>query len=270
MRAFKNHFNFEFKTGIRDKNLLLLNYLFPLGLYIMLGFLMKNINPGFIEIIIPSMIVISILISTVLGLPDPLVKSRDAGIFRSYKINGVPATSIVLIPPLTIVMHMVIVAIIITPTAFLLFNAPLPQNWYSFIFIFLLTVFTLSGLGVLIGVASSSTRSTILWSQLIFLPSMIIGGFFIPQSLVPDVLKRIGLLLPSTHAINMFRYYSYNQPIDYNPVFSLIILLCIGILAFGLAIFLFNWDNKNKTRRGHPSFAFIAIIPLIIAAILLP
>ena len=82
MKAFKNHFIFEFKTGIRDKNLLLLNYLFPLGLYIMLGFLMKNINPGFIEIIIPSMVVISILISTILGLPDPLVKSREAGIFR--------------------------------------------------------------------------------------------------------------------------------------------------------------------------------------------
>ncbi len=31
MKAFLNHFAFEFKTGIRDKNLLLLNYLFPSG-----------------------------------------------------------------------------------------------------------------------------------------------------------------------------------------------------------------------------------------------
>jgi ABC-2 type transport system permease protein len=270
MRAFKNHFNFEFKTGIRDKNLLLLNYLFPLGLYIMLGFLMKNINTDFIKIIIPSMIVISILISTVLGLPDPLVKARDAGIFRSYKINGVPAASIVFIPPMTIIMHMVIVAIIIVPTAFLLFKAPLPKNWYNFILIFLLTIFVHSGLGVLIGVASSSSRSTILWSQLIFLPSMIIGGFFIPQNLLSDTLKKIGLLLPSTHAVNLFKYYSYNQPIGYNPLWSLIILLAVGVLAFGLAIFLFNWDSKNKTRRGHPSLAFIAIIPLLIAAIFYP
>jgi ABC-2 type transport system permease protein len=270
MRAFKNHFNFEFKTGIRDKNLLLLNYLFPLGLYIMLGFLMKNINPGFIEIIIPSMIVISILISTVLGLPDPLVKARDAGIFRSYKINGVPATSIVFIPPLTIIIHMIIVAIIIVPTSFLLFKAPMPQNWYSFLLIFLLAVFIHSGLGVLIGVASSSSRSTILWSQLIFLPSMIIGGFFIPQNLLPDVLRKIGLLFPSTHAVNLFKYYSYNQSLDYNPVLSLITLIAAGILAFGLAIFLFNWDNKNKTRRGHPALAFISVIPIIVSAALIP
>ena len=270
MRAFKNHFLFEFKTGIRDKNLLLLNYLFPLGLYIMLGFLMKNINPGFIEIIIPSMIVISILISTILGLPDPLVKSRDAGIFRSYKINGVPAPSIVFIPSLTTIVHMIVVAIIIVPTAFVLFKAPLPQNWYSFLLIFLLTAFTNAGLGVLIGVASSNSRATILWSQLIFLPSMIIGGFFIPQDLMPDILKKIGLLLPTTHAINSFRYYSYNQSIGYNPIWSLVIMLAAGILAFGLAIYLFNWDNANKTRKGHPALAFVVFIPLIIGAILLP
>ena len=34
MNAFTNHFSFEFRTGIRDKTLLLTNYLFPIGLYI--------------------------------------------------------------------------------------------------------------------------------------------------------------------------------------------------------------------------------------------
>ena len=38
MNAFTNHFSFEFRTGIRDKTLLLMNYIFPIGLYIMLGF----------------------------------------------------------------------------------------------------------------------------------------------------------------------------------------------------------------------------------------
>ncbi len=112
MKAFKNHFIFEFKTGIRDKNLLLMNYLFPLGFYIMIGFLMASINPGFMDIIIPAMVVITILISTLLGIPEPLVKSREAGIFRSYKINGVPAASIVIIPPLTTIIHIIVVSMI--------------------------------------------------------------------------------------------------------------------------------------------------------------
>ena len=42
MKAFINHFAFEFKTGIRDKNLLLLNYLFPLGFYVLISSLGKE------------------------------------------------------------------------------------------------------------------------------------------------------------------------------------------------------------------------------------
>jgi len=98
---------------------------------------------------------------------------------------------------------------------------------------------------------------------------MLIGGFFIPQDLLPGVLKKIGLILPSTHAINLFRYYSYSQGIGYNPLWSLVILITCGLLSFGLAVYLFNWDNQNRTRRAHPAFAFLAVLPLICGAIFL-
>jgi ABC-2 type transport system permease protein len=37
-----------------------------------------------------------------------------------------------------------------------------------------------------------------------------------------------------------------------------------GIISFGLAIFLFNWDPHNKTSRGHPLMAILAIVPYIV------
>ena len=43
MSAFIHHFAFEFRIGTRDRNLLMLNYLFPLGLYAFMGFLMIEI-----------------------------------------------------------------------------------------------------------------------------------------------------------------------------------------------------------------------------------
>ncbi|NQT66842.1 MAG: ABC transporter permease [Actinobacteria bacterium] len=171
MKAFKNHFFFEFRTGLGDKSLLVISYLLTLGLYVLMGFSMKDINPDFMEIIIPSMIVISMLISAILRLPGPFVKSRDAGMFRSYKINGVPATSIVIIPSLTTMLHTIVIAIVIIPTASLFFGAPFPNKWIAFILVFLLTAFAFTGLGVLIGTLSSSSLATMLWSQLIFIPS---------------------------------------------------------------------------------------------------
>jgi len=269
VNAFVNHFSFEFRTGVRDRTLLLMNYLFPISLYIMLGLLMTEPNPPFLETMIPAMIIVAILSSTVLSLPNPLVAAREAGIFRSYKINGVPAISILAIPALTTILHMVVVAVIITATAPLFFNAPLPVNWPGFILVFLLTAFAHAGLGMLISVISSSTRAVVLWSQLIFLPSMLIGGLMVPFSMLPEALGKVGLLLPSSHAMNAFQGLAQNQATSFDPLWSVIILLAGGILSFGLANYLFCWDRFNKTRRGHPALALVALLPYVIGAVLL-
>ncbi len=269
MRAFVSHFSFEFRTGIRDKTLLLMNYLFPVGLYILLGFLMADLNPDFVLTMIPAMIIVAILSGTILSLPTPLVTAREAGIFRSYKINGVPAISILTIPALTTILHMVVVAVIITATAPLFFSAPVPVNWLGFILFFLLAAFAHAGLGMLISVISSSTRAVVLWSQLIFLPSMLIGGLMLPSSMLPDALGKVGLLLPATYAMNVFKGFAQNQATAFDPLWSVLILLISGILSFGLANYLFCWDSQNKTRRGHPALALLALLPYLLGMILL-
>ena len=269
MNAFTSHFSFEFRTGIRDKTLLLMNYLFPLGLYLLLGFLMAEINPDFVPTMIPAMIVVAIMSGTILSLPNPLVAAREAGIFRSYKINGVPAISILTIPALTTILHMVIVAALIIGTAPLLFNAPVPVNWFGLILFFLLVAFAHAGLGVLISVISSNTRTVVLWSQLVFLPSMLLGGLMLPSSILPEAFGKIGLLLPATYAINTFQGLAQNQATAFAPIWSVIILVAGGALSFGLANYLFSWDTQNKPRRGHPALALLALLPYVIGMILL-
>lgn len=269
MNAFLTHFSFEFRTGLRDKNQLLMNYLFPLGLFLLLGFLMTQLNPFFQETLIPAMIIITIISSTILGLPNPLVSEREAGVFRSYKIYGVPAISILAIPTLTTLLHVLIVSAIITALAPVLFNAPLPVNWAAFIGVFLLTAFACAGLGMLISVISNNTRATVLWSQLIFLPSMLIGGLMVPSNILPDVLGRLSLLLPSTHSINAFQQLAWNVNTGFDPAWTCSVLLASGILSIGLSIFLFSWDTRNTMRKGHPAMALLVMIPYLISAVLL-
>jgi ABC-2 type transport system permease protein len=268
MNAFISHFSFEFRSGIRNKTLLLMNYLFPLGFYFMIGLLMTQINPTFLETMLPAMVIFAILASTILGLPDPLVTAREAGIFRNYKINGVPAFSILVIPALTTILHTVVVSIIIIITAPLLFNAPLPLNWVGFVVTFLLTALACAGFSVLIGVISSSSRITVLWSQLIFLPSMLLGGMMIPYSMLPKAMAKIAQLLPATQAMNAFRGLAQNLTTDFNPLGSLFILFTSGILAFALALYLFNWDRRNTNQRGHPLLALLVLLPYILGILL--
>jgi len=268
MNAFLHHFSFEFRTGIRNKTLLLMNYLFPLGFYLLMGFIMPGINPPFREDIIPAMLVFGVLSATLLGVPDPLVNARENGVYRSYKINGVPSTSILLIPALTTMLHLVIVAAIITATAPLLFKAPLPVNWLNFVLVFLALAAACAGLSVLIGVVSPSSRLTVLWSQLIFVPSMLLGGLMLPYSMLPEVAGKFAQLLPATQAMNAFNGLAMGKTAAFSPWGSVISLLACGLLAFGLAVFLFSWDSRNSTRRGSPLLAFLSLLPFVLGIFL--
>lgn len=264
MNAFTHHFSFEFRTGIRNKTLLMMNYLFPLGFYLMMGFIMAEINPIFKEVMVPAMTAFAVLASTLLGIPDPLVNAREKGIYRSYKINGVPTFSILIIPILTTMLHLSILAVIIATTAPLLFDAPAPTNWTNFIFVFLSLAFASAGLSVLIGVISSSSRLTVLWSQVIFLPSMLIGGLMFPYSMLPDAAQKVSMLFPATHAMNAFNQLAMGASEGFSPWGSIIILLLGGFIALGLAAYLFKWDSHSTNNKRLSLVALLALLPYLV------
>ena len=308
MTAFINHFLFEFRTGVRNKTQLLMNYLLPLGFYAMMGLVMVEINPGFRDVLLPAMVIFAVLASTLLGIPDPLVNARENGIFRSYKINGIPAFNILIIPVLTTMLHMLILAIIISATADSVFgikpewmgqvfidkciycvhgfqplapeytgplNFPLfagpnsVTNWANFVLVFFATAFAAAGLSVLIGVASPSSRITVLWSQALFLPSMLIGGLMMPYSVLPEGTQLISRMLPSSHMMNAFSTLAMGNPAPFDAWVSVWVLFVGGLLAMGLAWYLFSWDSASGSRRGHPFMGFLALVPYVVGAILL-
>ncbi len=263
MSAFANHFSFDFRTGIRNRSLLLLNYLFPLAFYLMMGFVMPGLNPFFLDVLTPAMVVFAIYSAAILGLPDPLVQARDNGIFRSYKINGVPKPNILAIPALSTSLHLVIVTAIICITAPLLFNAPSPVNWLNFAIVFVATLLACAGLSVLIGVVSPNSRATVLLTQMIFLPSMLLGGLMLPYGVLPRAAQAVGQLLPSTHAMNAFKGLAMGQTADFSPWGSVLVLLAGGLVAFGLAYLLFRWDRQHTTNRLPAAVALGAVLPYV-------
>ncbi len=262
MTAFAAHFAFEFRSGVRNKTLLFLNYLFPLGLYLMLGFILTGLNPFFREAIIPGMVVIAAMAAYLLGIPEPLVGAREKGIFRSYKINGVPAGSILSIPSLTTGVHAVIVSAIITATAPTLFDAPLPVSWPGFLVAVVAILVASAGMAVVIGVVSANSRVVILWSQLVFVPSMLLGGIMIPYGELTPGVAKASQLLPATQAMNAFQGLAMGKVAEFDPWVSIASLLACGIVGFGLALFLFSWDSHNTVRRGHPALGFLVFAPL--------
>jgi ABC-2 type transport system permease protein len=135
--------------------------------------------------------------------------------------------------------------------------------------VFVITAFTMASLGILIGVISANSRSTILFSQLIFLPSMILGGLMVPSSMLPPALYRVSLFLPTTYAMNAWRGLAFGLPPTLDPRWSLLILLASGIIAYGMAIYLFNWDSKNRRAGRNPLLGLLAMLPFVLGALFL-
>ena len=65
---------------------------------------------------------------------------------------------------------------------------------------------------------SANSRATVLWSQLIFLPSMLLGGLMMPLSLLPPSVLAVSALLPPAQAMQAFMGLAYSQETILNPL----------------------------------------------------
>lgn len=154
-------------------------------------------------------------------------------------------------------------------TAAPFFGGALPTNWGGFVLVTLASILAFGAIGALIGVIATGVRSTVLWAQMLFLPSMLLGGLMMPLSVLPASVRSVSAVLPATQAMQAYLGLAYGQETAIAPWSAVAILLAGGILAFGLAIYLFNWDSRNDVRRGHPLLAILALVPYIIGAFLM-
>lgn len=249
MKAFIGHLFFYVKAGIRDRSLLLTNYLFPLGFYFIIGSIMPKLNPAYKEMLIPSMIIFVIIVSTLLGMPNDFVISRNDGIFRSYKINGVPKLSIISIPAISTAIHSIIVSIIIYITAPIIFHIEVNFNIISILIVFICMYIACSGLALIIGTVADNTSLTLILAQLIFLPSMLIGGLMFPASNLPDSLVKISRILPTSYGMDLFNALNDSSSANFNVATSIIILLSSGVISYILSAVLFRSDSSLKSKK---------------------
>ena len=152
MKKLLKHLFLEFKISIRDKSMIFMNYLFPLGFFFLIGSIMTKINPDFKEQMIPAMILFTIMSSTLLTIPNAIVTARQSGIYRSYKIYGVNKFEIIGIITISTMIHIFISSVIIYFCAKKIFESTTPEKPLILIGICLLYALINIGISLLIGI----------------------------------------------------------------------------------------------------------------------
>ena len=268
MRALANHFTFEFNAGLRNAAAMLMFYLFPLGFYLLMGLVMVELNPDFLMVMIPALVVVTAMAGTVLGLPSQIVDAREAGIYRSFKINKVPISSILIVPILAATVHALVASSVIAVTAGPFFGAEAPVNWLAFVGLTLLAGLSFGAVAALIGVVSAGIRGTVLWSQLIFIPSMLVGGLMVDLAVLPESMLPAAKMLPSTYAMQALIGAAFEADTVIDAPMAIMILAVTGVTATALARLLFAWDPGNQSRRRPVWLALAVLVPLAAGALL--
>lgn len=265
MSGYAHHLAFDFKSGVRDSTLMLMNYLFPVGFFVMIGLFMPSLNPAFLDIMIPGLVVFALMSGTLMTIPGTLVEQRNAGIFRSYRVNGVPALSLITIPVLGALVHMLLVSAVITAGGHLLFDAVLPSGWAWFAAIIVLTALSLATLSALIGIVAPSSRAATLLTQAVFVPSVLLGGLMVPVDLLPDGIARGASLLPATQATRAFNALAMGGGVPADGLIPVTVLAASVLVNLTLCFALFRWNARSDRRRGL--FALLALAPFVLAVV---
>jgi ABC-2 type transport system permease protein len=239
MRAFMHHLAYELASGFRDRARLLMLYLFPLAFAALMGGLMGKLNPLFIERMIPSLSVFSMMCGAFLSLPARVVEERNSGIYRSFKVNSVPRAAVVFVPALALLIHEAIVTLLIGALSALAFKAPLPADPLAFAAAWLLSFGAISGLGWAIGTVAGTETAAILLAQVLFIPSIMLGGLMMPDSVLPASMKVIARAFPATYAMEAFA-------VGDGSLRALAILGGLCAAGFAIALSGFRWERRPR------------------------
>ncbi len=90
----------------------------------------------------------------------------------------------------------------------------------------------------------------------------------LPTSLLPEAAEKVSQIIPSTHAMNAFSGLAMGGEALFDPWGSILVLLLSGVIAFGLAIYMFSWDSNNRNQRGHPVLAALVLLPFVVGIFL--
>ena len=259
------HFRYEFRAILTDRSRLFMNYLFPLTVFLLMAALMTGVNPAFKEQMIPAMILFAMMSSTLLFLSSSWIAQREAGIYRSFRINGVPARDILLAPAAATICHLGIVSVAIAVVAHFAFGAPLPAAPASFALGWLLSGLALAGLAMAIGVAVSEQRAGMLVAQLVFLPSILLGGLMMPANLIPKGLSLLSRIFPARWAMEAMQAAglagdSGNEAL----LVAQAVLATTALAGYVLARFLFEWHTVPLRPARTRLLAIFVLSPAIV------
>jgi ABC-2 type transport system permease protein len=189
----------ETKLFFRERATWVIALLLPTIILVVLGAIFAPHRPEaafggqrFIDLFVPSLVVITLAILGVNTLPIRLATYREKGVLRRLATTPVNPAKL-LIAQLAVNMAVAVAAVaLLIVVGNLAFQIPLPQHPIGFLVAFLLGMSSLFSLGLLVAAVAPTARAGAALVVPIYILVMFLGGVYLPRVFLPDFLVRIG------------------------------------------------------------------------------
>ena len=150
----------------------------------------------FIDVFVPSLVVISVGTLGIQTLPIRLATYREKGVLR--RLSTTPAHPLRLLAA-QLVIYLVTATIalaLLVVVARVAYDVPLPRQPLGYAAAFLLGTSSLFAIGLLLASVAPTNRAATSVAIPLFFIVMFLGGVYLPRVFLPEVLVRIGEFTP--------------------------------------------------------------------------
>jgi ABC-2 type transport system permease protein len=150
----------------------------------------------FIDVFVPSLVVISVATLGIQTLPIRLATYREKGVLR--RLSTTPAHPMRLLIAQFVVYATTAVASLglLVVVANVWFAVPWPQQPLMYVAAFVLGLSSLFAIGLLLAAIAPSSRVATAVAIPLFFAVMLLGGVYLPRVYLPEILIRIGDFTP--------------------------------------------------------------------------
>lgn len=189
---------------------------------------------------VPGLIAVILNITTVILTSLSIVKEKERGTLEQLLVTPIEPLGLMLgkIAPFNIIAFVQVIVVLLLMRY--LFEVPINGSILLLLFMSLVYIFCMLGLGVLISTKAQNQMQAVQYAFLTMLPAILLSGFMFPRDEMPDVIFLASYIIPATYFIDIMRGIVLRGADFWDLLHNFLALFGLGVLFVVIAAKRFN------------------------------
>lgn len=241
MKTFRTMVATEFKLGMREADVPIFAFIFPVVVAIILGLVYGRSNAEMLGNTFASASTIGMAAMGMMGLPLTLSGYREAKILKQLKVTPVRPSLILMVQFCVKFILALLSALLVWLALTVFFGYRMAGNPAVYLIAYGLVAFAIFGIGMIIASVSKDANMTGLLCSIAYFPMLLFSGTTIPLQVLPGGVVKVLQVLPLTQGINLLKTVALGGRLT-DGLLATVIMTGIGLVAIGVSIKAFKWE----------------------------